>query len=98
MGLRIVQFFSAAWQRSGVRTKGGLAAVWFAFAMLALTPAAQSACAAGFKASAQQGSGAVTLQPIIQGVATGMTYNVNAFTQYTLRVRVHCTEIEQIGR
>ena len=55
----------------------------------------QSACAAGFKASAQQGSGAVTLQPIIQGVATGMTYNVNAFTQYTLRVRVHCTEIER---
>ncbi len=55
----------------------------------------QSACTAGFKAIAQQGTGAVTIQPVIQGVPAGMTYNVNSSAQYTLRIRVHCPEIER---
>ncbi len=53
-------------------------------------------CTAGFRVTAQQGTGAVKLQPIIQGTATGSTYSVNPANQYTLRARVHCAEIERI--
>ena len=49
-------------------------------------------CTAGFQATAQQGSGAVTLQPILQGSPAGTTYALNSSNQYTLRVRVHCPE------
>jgi hypothetical protein len=52
----------------------------------------QAACIAGFQATAQQGTGAVTLQPLIQGTAAGTTYAVNPANQYTLRARVHCPE------
>jgi hypothetical protein len=55
----------------------------------------QAACIAGFRATAQQGTGAVTLQPLIQGSPVGTTYAINSSYQYTLRVRVHCTEIER---
>jgi hypothetical protein len=55
----------------------------------------QAACIAGFQATAQQGTGAVTLQPIIQGAAAGTTYPVNPANQYTLRTRVHCAENER---
>jgi hypothetical protein len=51
-----------------------------------------SACAIGFQATAQQGTGAVSLQPIIQGSPAGMAFAVNAANQYTLRLRVHCPE------
>ena len=44
-------------------------------------------CTAGFQATAQQGTGAVTLQPIIQGTPAGTTFAVNPANQYTLRVR-----------
>jgi hypothetical protein len=49
-------------------------------------------CIAGFQATAQQGTGAVTLQPVIQGTPTGTSYAVNPANQYTLRVRVHCDD------
>ena len=49
-------------------------------------------CTAGFQVTAQQGSGAVTLQPIVQGSLAGTTYALNSSNQYTLRVRVHCPE------
>jgi hypothetical protein len=49
-------------------------------------------CLAGFQATAATGTGAVTLQPIIQGTAAGSTYVVNPANQYTLRVRVYCPE------
>lgn len=49
-------------------------------------------CTAGFQVTAQQGSGAVTLQPIVQGALAGTTYALNSSNQYTLRVRVHCPE------
>jgi hypothetical protein len=52
----------------------------------------QAACIAGFQATAQQGTGAVTLQPLIQGSAVGTAYAINPAYQYTLRVRVHCPE------
>lgn len=54
-----------------------------------------SGCTAGFQAVAQQGTGAVTLQPIIQGTPSGATYAINPANQYTLRVRVHCAENER---
>src|ERR1035437_9898732 len=66
MGLRIVQFFSAAWQRSGVRTKGGLAAVWFAFAMLALTPAALAQDNATITGTVADSSGAEVTSAALQ--------------------------------
>ena len=49
-------------------------------------------CTAGFQATAQQGTGAVTLQPIVEGTAAGITFALNPANQYTLRVRVHCPE------
>ena len=49
-------------------------------------------CIAGFQANAQAGTGAVTLQPVIQGTPTGTTFALNPAYQYTLRVRVHCAE------
>ncbi len=52
-------------------------------------------CTAGFQVASQQGTGAVTLQPIIQGTPAGTTFAVNPANQYTLRVRVHCTECER---
>jgi hypothetical protein len=55
----------------------------------------QATCIAGFKATAQQGTGAVTLQPLIQGSAVGTAYAINPAYQYTLRVRVHCPENER---
>jgi hypothetical protein len=55
----------------------------------------QDACIAGFQAKAQQGTGAVTLQPLIQGSAVGTVYAINSAYQYTLRVRVHCAENER---
>jgi hypothetical protein len=55
----------------------------------------QAACIAGFKATAQQGTGAVTLQPIVQGSAVGTIYPIDPANQYTLRIRVHCPENER---
>jgi hypothetical protein len=55
----------------------------------------QAACIAGFKATAQQGTGAVTLQPLVQGSLAGMTYPIDSANQYTLRIRVHCVEDER---
>jgi hypothetical protein len=49
-------------------------------------------CTAGFQVTAQQGTGAVTLQPLIQGTSAGITFAVSSANQYTLRVRVHCPE------
>jgi hypothetical protein len=55
----------------------------------------QSACVAGFQATAQAGTGAVTLQPLIQGTPSGTAYAINSAVQYTLRIRVHCAENER---
>jgi hypothetical protein len=55
----------------------------------------QATCAAGFQVTAQPGTGAVTLQPLIQGCQVGAAYVINPAYQYTLRVRVHCAENER---
>jgi len=52
----------------------------------------QSGCIAGFQVTAQQGTGAVSLQPMIGGTVAGTSYAVNPANQYTLRARVHCAE------
>jgi len=54
-----------------------------------------ASCTAGFQATAQSGTGAVTLQPIVQGSAAGTTFTLNSANQYTLRIRVHCPEYER---
>ncbi|MGA2534975.1 MAG: hypothetical protein ABSF53_03095 [Terracidiphilus sp.] len=56
----------------------------------------QSSCIAGFQVTAAEGTGAVTLQPLIQGTAAGASYAVNPANQYTLRVRAHCPDSERI--
>ncbi|MGD0729797.1 MAG: hypothetical protein ABR956_00935 [Terracidiphilus sp.] len=55
----------------------------------------QSNCIAGFQATAQQGTGAVLLKPMIQGEPSGSGYVVNPANQYTIRARVHCPDHER---
>ncbi len=55
----------------------------------------QSACTAGFQVTAQQGTGAVKLQPIVQGTPTGAMYSISPANQYALRIRIHCRECER---
>ena len=55
----------------------------------------QAGCVAGFQVTAQSGSGAVSLQPIVQGTAAGTSYFVSPGNQYTLRIRLHCSECER---
>jgi hypothetical protein len=55
----------------------------------------QAACTAGFQVTAQTGTGTVTVQPLIQGIASGTTYAINPANQYALRIRVHCNENER---
>ncbi len=57
--------------------------------------AAATNCLAGFQVTAQQGTGAAVLQPLIQGCAAGTTFSINSQNSYTLRVRVHCPELER---
>jgi hypothetical protein len=52
-------------------------------------------CSAGFQVTSQQGTGAVSLQPIVQGTVVGTSSPVNPADQYTLRIRVHCPECER---
>jgi hypothetical protein len=55
----------------------------------------QSACVAGFQITAQEGTGAVTLQPLVQGTVAGTSFAVNPVNQYNLRTRVHCSDCER---
>jgi len=55
----------------------------------------QSGCVAGFQATAQPGTGAVSLQPMIGGTVAGTSFAVNPANQYTLRARVYCVESER---
>jgi hypothetical protein len=57
--------------------------------------AAAADCIAGFQVTALQGTGAVTLQPLIEGSAAGTTFSVISQNSYTLRIRVHCPEFER---
>jgi len=53
----------------------------------------QTQCTAGFQVTAAQGTGAVSVQPLVQGHPTGSSYSLNSANQYTLRLRVHCPEV-----
>jgi hypothetical protein len=55
----------------------------------------QSSCIAGFQVTSAQGTGAVTVQPLIQGSVSGSSYAINPANQYTLRLRVHCLDCER---
>jgi hypothetical protein len=55
----------------------------------------QSQCMAGFQVTSAEGTGAVTLQPMIEGAGAGTTYAVNLANEYTLRARVHCADMER---
>jgi hypothetical protein len=54
-----------------------------------------AACIAGFQVSARQGTGAVSLQPLVQGSASGTAYAINPANQYALRIRIHCPECQR---
>jgi hypothetical protein len=56
---------------------------------------AQQECVAGFQVTAGQGTGVVSVQPAVQGLATGSAFPINPANQYCLRVRVHCPECER---
>jgi hypothetical protein len=64
----------------------GLLAAFFAGAQTS------ASCVAGFQATAQQGTEIVSLQPFVNGAASGTMFAINAANQYTLRIRVHCPE------
>ncbi len=52
-------------------------------------------CVAGFEATSQACTGAVTLQAIVEGSGAGSVYTLDPNSQYTLRVRARCPEIER---
>ena len=54
-----------------------------------------SSCFAGFQATADQGTGRVTLQPMINGAPAGTSFAINSANQYTLRIHMHCPEHER---
>lgn len=54
-----------------------------------------SGCVAGFQATAQQGTGAVSLQPVIAGALSGAAYATSPDHLYTLRIRMHCLEVQR---
>jgi hypothetical protein len=56
----------------------------------------QAACAAGFQVTAEEGTGAVSVGPLVQGAAEGTTYAINPANQYALRIRIHCNELERM--
>jgi len=58
-------------------------------------PETQADCAAGFLVAAAQGTGSVSVQPLVQGTASGTAYTINPANQYALRLRVHCNEVER---
>jgi hypothetical protein len=56
-----------------------------------------SGCTAGIQATAQVGTGNVTLQPIVMGTAAGTTIALNSANEYTLRLRIRCPESYRVG-
>ena len=55
-------------------------------------------CVAGFAVTAAAGTGVVSIAPLVQGVVAGAAYVLDSSQQYTLRVRVHCAEVERISQ
>lgn len=76
----------------GVSLAAGSSGIVAGFFMV---PETAQNCTAGFQATAQAGTGAVTLQPLVEGASAGTAFTLNPANQYTLRVRVHCPECER---
>lgn len=53
-------------------------------------------CVAGFAVTAAMGTGTVSLAPLVKGVVAGPSYALHGNHTYTLRLRVHCTEVERV--
>jgi hypothetical protein len=51
-----------------------------------------ASCTAGFQVTAQQGTGTVKLQPLIQGMPAGTAFTASPSNQYALRMRLHSPE------
>ncbi len=51
-----------------------------------------ASCTAGFQVTAQEGTGTLRLQALIQGMPAGTAFTANPLNQYTLRLRVHSPE------
>ena len=76
----------------GVTLAAGSTGLLTGFLSGALT---QASCIAGFRVTDAQGTGAVSLQPLVMGSAAGTSFTVNPANQYALRVRVHCPECQR---
>jgi hypothetical protein len=55
----------------------------------------QDSCVAGFQVTPHQGTGAVSLQPLIFGSPAGASFAIDPTSQYALRVRIHCPECQR---
>ena len=60
------------------------------------TQAGAAGCNAGLQVTAQSGSGAPALQPLVQGTQAGAAFPLNPANQYTLRIRLFCPECERV--
>jgi hypothetical protein len=79
-------------EAAGVTLTNGSSGILAGFFTSDLT---QPTCTAGFQVTAQQGAGAVSLQPMVLGSPVGTVYQVDPAKQYALRVRVHCPECQR---
>ena len=53
-------------------------------------------CTVGFQVAAAQGTGIVSVQPVLQGAAAGLSYTINSSYFYTLRIRIHTSEMQRV--
>jgi hypothetical protein len=57
-----------------------------------------SDCIAGFAVTSAMGTGVVSVAPLVQGVVAGPSYTLTAGAQYTLRMRLHCPDVERLDQ
>jgi hypothetical protein len=57
-----------------------------------------SNCIAGFAVTAAMGTGAVSISALVQGAVAGPAYALTAGSQYTLRMRIYCPDVERIDQ
>jgi len=81
-----------AMEAAGVTLENGSAGVLAGFFVGDNT---QPTCTAGFQVTAQQGTGSVSIQPLVLGSAVGAAYSLDSSKKYSLRVRVHCPECQR---
>jgi hypothetical protein len=52
-------------------------------------------CMAGFQVTSAMGTGAVSIAPLVAGAVAGPGFALTVGDQYTLRMRLHCAEVER---